>query len=65
MKYQFLTPRNGKVDNIYSFHQTCGTRECAAAAALAGRQGEMGGGTYTYLTIPGMWVLGHIATVNR
>jgi len=37
-----------------STHGTCGTRECAAKAALEnGIQGEMGGGSYTYLTIPG------------
>lgn len=35
-------------------HGTCDTRECAAKMALEnGLQGEMGGGTYTYETIPG------------
>ncbi|KAF8317080.1 glycoside hydrolase [Clavulina sp. PMI_390] len=50
----------GCVDNLINFHYTCETRECAAAAALAGRQGEMGGGTYTYLTIPDQVAAGTI-----
>ncbi|KAF8169053.1 glycoside hydrolase [Mycena galopus ATCC 62051] len=41
------------IDLLITFHQTCDTRECAAKAALEnGIQGEMGGGSYTYLTLP-------------
>lgn len=35
-------------------HQVCPDRECAAKTGLEnGLSGEMGGGTYTYLTLPG------------
>lgn len=38
-----------------TLHGTCDTRECCAKQSLEnGLQGEMGGGTYTYLTLPGM-----------
>ncbi|KAG8718107.1 hypothetical protein FRC08_005947 [Ceratobasidium sp. 394] len=38
-----------------TLHGTCETRECCAKLSLEnGLQGEMGGGTYTYLTLPGM-----------
>jgi len=33
-------------------HGTCDTRECCAKAAVECIQGEMGGGTYTYETLP-------------
>jgi beta-glucosidase len=37
-------------------HGTCGSRECCAKMSLEnGLQGELGGGTYTYLTIPGIY----------
>ncbi|KAF4615931.1 hypothetical protein D9613_011320 [Agrocybe pediades] len=43
----------GSVDLLITLHGTCETRECAAKTALEnGLSGEMGGGTYTYLTIP-------------
>ncbi|KAJ7775675.1 glycoside hydrolase superfamily [Mycena maculata] len=49
----FVTTDAGSVDLLITFHETCDSRECAAKAALEnGIQGEMGGGTYTYLTIP-------------
>ncbi|GBE78893.1 glycoside hydrolase family 3 protein [Sparassis crispa] len=49
----FVTTDAGSVDLLYSLHGTCGTRECAAKDALEnGLQMEMGGGTYTYLTLP-------------
>ncbi|KAF7354607.1 Glycoside hydrolase family 3 protein [Mycena sanguinolenta] len=49
----WVTTDAGSVDLLINFHQTCDTRECAAKAALEnGIQGEMGGGTYTYLTLP-------------
>ncbi|KAJ7124473.1 glycoside hydrolase family 3 protein [Mycena epipterygia] len=52
--YQYwVTGDAGSVDLLINFHDTCDTRECAAKTALEnGIQGEMGGGTYTYLTLP-------------
>ncbi|ELU43962.1 beta-glucosidase, putative [Rhizoctonia solani AG-1 IA] len=42
-----------KVDLPMTLHGTCDSRECCAKKALEnGLQGEMGGGTYTYLTLP-------------
>ncbi|KAG9219631.1 hypothetical protein CCMSSC00406_0006047 [Pleurotus cornucopiae] len=44
----------GSVDLLITLHGTCSTRECAAKTTLEkGLSGEMGGGTYTYLTLPG------------
>ncbi|KAF7331406.1 Glycoside hydrolase family 3 protein [Mycena kentingensis (nom. inval.)] len=41
------------IDNLIGTHFTCDTRECAAKISLEnGVQGEMGGGTYTYMTLP-------------
>ncbi|KAI0915479.1 hypothetical protein AcV5_003688 [Taiwanofungus camphoratus] len=49
----FVTTDAGSVDLLISTHGTCATRECAAKMALEnGIQGEMGGGSYTYLTLP-------------
>ncbi|KAF7367923.1 Glycoside hydrolase family 3 protein [Mycena sanguinolenta] len=49
----WVTTDAGSVDLLINFHFTCDTRECAAKAALEnGIQGEMGGGSYTYLTLP-------------
>ncbi|KAF8610347.1 glycoside hydrolase [Ceratobasidium sp. AG-I] len=43
----------GAVDLPMTLHGTCETRECCAKQSLEnGLQGEMGGGTYTYLTLP-------------
>ncbi|CUA75114.1 hypothetical protein RSOLAG22IIIB_01757 [Rhizoctonia solani] len=43
----------GSVDLPMTLHGTCDTRECCAKQSLEnGLQGEMGGGTYTYLTLP-------------
>lgn len=43
----------GAVDLPMTLHGTCDSRECCAKLALEnGLQGEMGGGTYTYLTLP-------------
>ncbi|KAJ8502412.1 hypothetical protein ONZ45_g11788 [Pleurotus djamor] len=43
----------GSVDLLINLHGTCATRECAAKITLEnGLSGEMGGGTYTYLTLP-------------
>ncbi|CAE6423351.1 unnamed protein product [Rhizoctonia solani] len=42
-----------QVDLPMTLHGTCDSRECCAKQALEnGLQGEMGGGTYTYLTLP-------------
>ncbi|KAG9097940.1 hypothetical protein FRC06_006984 [Ceratobasidium sp. 370] len=42
-----------RVDLPMTLHGTCETRECCAKLSLEnGLQGEMGGGTYTYLTLP-------------
>ncbi|KAH7904285.1 family 3 glycoside hydrolase [Hygrophoropsis aurantiaca] len=50
----FVTSDAGSVDLLITLHQICATRECAAKIALEhGLSGEMGGGTYTYLTLPG------------
>ncbi|KAJ7062795.1 hypothetical protein C8F01DRAFT_1281834 [Mycena amicta] len=49
----WVTCDAGAIDLLYNFHFTCDSRECAAKTALEnGIQGEMGGGTYTYMTIP-------------
>ncbi|KAH9949160.1 glycoside hydrolase superfamily [Amylocystis lapponica] len=49
----WVTSDAGSVDLLITTHGTCGTRECAARQALEnGLSGEMGGGTYTYLTLP-------------
>jgi beta-glucosidase len=53
MGYKYwVTCDAGAIDRLINNHRTCSTRECAAKAALEnGLQGEMGGGTYTYLTL--------------
>lgn len=44
----------GSVDLLQTLHGVCDSRECSAKTALEkGWSGEMGGGTYTYLTLPG------------
>ncbi|KAF8996334.1 glycoside hydrolase [Cyathus striatus] len=49
----WVTGDAGSVDLLMTLHGTCDTRECCAKTALEnGLSGEMGGGTYTYLTIP-------------
>ncbi|KAH9483331.1 Beta-xylosidase [Psilocybe cubensis] len=49
----WVTTDAGSVDLLINLHGTCDTRECAAKTALEnGISGEMGGGTYTYLTLP-------------
>ncbi|KAG9309769.1 family 3 glycoside hydrolase [Chiua virens] len=52
--YQYLvTTDAGSVDYLITPHGVCPTRECAAKLTLEnGLSVEMGGGTYTYLTIP-------------
>ncbi|KAF8834841.1 glycoside hydrolase, partial [Paxillus ammoniavirescens] len=49
----FVTSDAGSVDYLITLHGVCPTRECAAKVTLEhGLSGEMGGGTYTYLTLP-------------
>ncbi|KAK7053727.1 glycoside hydrolase superfamily [Favolaschia claudopus] len=49
----WVTCDAGAIDLLMTLHGTCDTRECAAKTALEnGISGEMGGGTYTYLTLP-------------
>ncbi|KAG8218078.1 family 3 glycoside hydrolase [Butyriboletus roseoflavus] len=49
----FVTSDAGSVDFLITLHGICPTRECAAKLTLEnGLSGEMGGGTYTYLTLP-------------
>jgi beta-glucosidase len=53
----WATADAGAVDFLQIIHNVCDTRECAAKTALEnGIQGEMGGGTYTYETLPGMLI---------
>ncbi|KAF5391791.1 hypothetical protein D9757_001760 [Collybiopsis confluens] len=59
----WVTTDAGSVDLLITFHKTCDTRECAAKAVLEnGLSGEMGGGSYTYLTLPDQVAAG---TVNE
>ncbi|TFY76921.1 hypothetical protein EWM64_g7092 [Hericium alpestre] len=49
----WVTTDAGSVDLLITLHGTCDTRECAAKTAVEnGISGEMGGGTFTYLTLP-------------
>ncbi|KIY48058.1 family 3 glycoside hydrolase [Fistulina hepatica ATCC 64428] len=51
--YQYwVTTDSGSVDLLITEHATCETRTCAAKTAIENYSGEMGGGTYTYLTLP-------------
>ena len=51
----WVTTDAGSVDLLINQHGTCDSRECAAKVTLEnGLSGEMGGGTYTFLTLPGM-----------
>ncbi|KAF9461447.1 glycoside hydrolase superfamily [Collybia nuda] len=47
----WVTSDAGAVDLLINLHNTCDTRECAAKAAVENMSGEMGGGTYTFLTL--------------
>ncbi|KAJ3857876.1 glycoside hydrolase family 3 protein [Lentinula lateritia] len=59
----WVTTDAGAVDLLISQHKTCDTRECAAKAVIEnGLSGEMGGGSYTYLTLPDQVAAG---TVNE
>ncbi|KAH7099310.1 glycoside hydrolase superfamily [Auriculariales sp. MPI-PUGE-AT-0066] len=48
----WVTSDASAVDMLKSNHGTCDTRECCAKASVECIQGEMGGGTYTYETLP-------------
>ncbi|KIO21728.1 glycoside hydrolase family 3 protein [Tulasnella calospora MUT 4182] len=39
------------IDMLQTQHYVCDSRECAARLGVSQYQGEMGGGTYTYLTL--------------
>ncbi|KAG8943685.1 hypothetical protein FRC04_002585 [Tulasnella sp. 424] len=39
------------IDLLQNNHQVCDSRECSARLGVSQYQGEMGGGTYTYLTL--------------
>ncbi|KAF8644321.1 hypothetical protein AX16_008529 [Volvariella volvacea WC 439] len=47
----WVTSDAGAVDLLITLHGTCADRECAAKTAVERYSGEMGGGTYTYLTL--------------
>jgi beta-glucosidase len=49
----WVTTDAGSPDLLISLHGVCATRECAAKLTIEnGLQGEMGGGSYTYETLP-------------
>ncbi|KAF9037100.1 glycoside hydrolase family 3 protein [Panaeolus papilionaceus] len=49
----WVTTDAGSVDLLINLHGTCPDRECAAKTTIeSGWSGEMGGGTYTFLTLP-------------
>lgn len=51
----YVTTDAGSPDLLMTWHYTCADRECVAKQTLEnGLQMEMGGGTFTYLTLPGM-----------
>ncbi|KAI3598503.1 glycoside hydrolase family 3 protein [Moniliophthora roreri] len=51
-KYPYwVTSDAGGVDLLQNQHFVCETRECSAKTAVENYSGEMGGGTYTYLTL--------------
>ncbi|KIJ31722.1 glycoside hydrolase family 3 protein [Sphaerobolus stellatus SS14] len=58
----WVTCDAGSIDLLISTHGTCDSRACAAKLGLEnGIQGEMGGGSYTYLTIPDQIANGSIS----
>ncbi|KAJ7200973.1 glycoside hydrolase superfamily [Mycena rebaudengoi] len=57
----WVTADAGAVDFLATIHGICDTRECAAKTALEnGISGEMGGGSYTYLTLPAQIAAGTV-----
>jgi len=60
--YQYyVTSDAGSVDLLITTHGTCADRECAARTAVENYSVEMGGGTYTYLTLPDQVRAGNIS----
>ncbi|KAG5351352.1 hypothetical protein C0989_006867 [Termitomyces sp. Mn162] len=59
-KYWVVTDA-GSVDLLITLHGTCETRECAAKATVNNFSGEMGGGTYTFLTLPDQVAAGTVS----
>ncbi|KAI0751981.1 glycoside hydrolase family 3 protein [Irpex lacteus] len=57
----FVTCDAGSIDLLITTHGTCADRECAARAGVENYSGEMGGGTYTYLTLPDQVKAGNIS----
>jgi beta-glucosidase len=49
----WVTCDAGSLDLLITTHGVCDTRECAAKTGVENLSGEMGGGSYTYLTLPG------------
>ncbi|KAG5651217.1 hypothetical protein H0H81_009446 [Sphagnurus paluster] len=47
----WVTTDAGSVDMLLGKHGTCETRECAAKTTIDNFSGEMGGGSYTFLTL--------------
>ncbi|KAG5633968.1 hypothetical protein H0H81_004130, partial [Sphagnurus paluster] len=47
----WVTTDAGSVDLLVNLHGTCDTRECAAKTTVDNFSGEMGGGSYTFLTL--------------
>lgn len=48
----FVTSDAGSVDLLITLHGTCPDRACAARTVVENMSGEMGGGTYTFETLP-------------
>ncbi|GJE97260.1 glycoside hydrolase family 3 protein [Phanerochaete sordida] len=57
----FVTCDAGSIDLLITTHGTCADRECAARTGIENLSGEMGGGTYTYLTLPDQVRAGNIS----
>ncbi|KAI0337167.1 glycoside hydrolase, partial [Trametopsis cervina] len=57
----FVTCDAGSIDLLITTHGTCADRECAARMGIENYSGEMGGGTYTYLTLPDQVRAGNIS----
>ncbi|THH02237.1 hypothetical protein EW026_g637 [Hermanssonia centrifuga] len=57
----FVTCDAGSIDLLITTHGTCADRECAARTGVENYSGEMGGGTYTYLTLPDQVNAGNIS----
>ncbi|KAI0686420.1 glycoside hydrolase superfamily [Cytidiella melzeri] len=57
----FVTCDAGSIDLLVSTHAVCADRECAARVGIENYSGEMGGGTYTYLTLPDQVNAGNVS----